>query len=66
MGLELAVRMGSVYTPVGLGVNRFRESVQTVSMFGGKRVVWFKDVNFLADTVTGRLLRAIENRLARR
>lgn len=35
-------------------LNRFRESVQTVSMFGGKRVVWFKDVNFLADTVTGR------------
>ena len=35
-------------------VNRFRESVQTVSMFGGRRVVWFKDVNFLADTVTGR------------
>jgi DNA polymerase-3 subunit delta len=35
-------------------INRFRESVQTVSMFGGKRVVWFKDVNFLADTVTGR------------
>src|SRR5690606_26918623 len=30
------------------------ESVQTVSMFGGKRVVWFKDVNFLADSVTGR------------
>jgi DNA polymerase III subunit delta len=35
-------------------INRFRESVQTVSMFGGKRVIWFKDVNFLADTVTGR------------
>lgn len=35
-------------------VNRFREAVQTVSMFGGKRVVWLKDVNFLADTVTGR------------
>ncbi len=35
-------------------LNRFRESVQTVSMFGGKRVVWLKDVNFLADTVTGR------------
>lgn len=35
-------------------VNRFRESVQTVAMFGGKRVVWLKDVNFLADTVTGR------------
>ncbi len=35
-------------------VNRFREAVQTVSMFGGRRVVWLKDVNFLADTVTGR------------
>ena len=35
-------------------VNQFRDSVQTVSMFGGKRVVWLKDVNFLADTVTGR------------
>jgi DNA polymerase-3 subunit delta len=35
-------------------VNRFREAVQTVPMFGGKRVVWLKDVNFLADTQTGR------------
>jgi DNA polymerase III subunit delta len=35
-------------------VNRFRDAVQTVSMFGGKRVVWLRDVNFLADTVTGR------------
>jgi DNA polymerase-3 subunit delta len=34
-------------------VNRFREVVQTVSMFGGQRAVWLKDVNFLADTVTG-------------
>jgi DNA polymerase III subunit delta len=39
---------------VEAAVNRFRESVQTVSMFGGKRVIWLKDVNFLADTVTGR------------
>src|SRR6185369_12915301 len=35
-------------------VNRFRDAVQTVSMFGGKRVVWLKDVSFLADNVTGR------------
>jgi DNA polymerase-3 subunit delta len=35
-------------------VNRFREAVQTIPMFGGRRVVWLKDVNFLADTVTGR------------
>ena len=39
---------------VEAAVNRFRDAVQTVPMFGGKRVVWFKDVNFLADTVTGR------------
>ncbi|MCZ2154968.1 MAG: hypothetical protein LC114_13885 [Bryobacterales bacterium] len=35
-------------------MNRFRESVRTISMFGGRRLVWLKDVNFLADTVTGR------------
>ncbi len=39
---------------VETAVNRFRDAVQTVAMFGGRRVVWFKDVNFLADTVTGR------------
>lgn len=45
-----AANVGEVET----AVNRFREAVQTVSMFGGRRVVWLKDVNFLADTVTGR------------
>lgn len=45
-----AANMSEVET----AINRFRESVQTVSMFGGKRVVWLKDVNFLADSVTGR------------
>lgn len=39
---------------VEAAINRFRDSVQTVSMFGGQRVVWLKDVNFLADSVTGR------------
>ncbi|MSU66471.1 MAG: DNA polymerase III subunit delta [Opitutus sp.] len=39
---------------VETAVNRFRESVQTMSMFGGRRVVWLKDVNFLGDSVTGR------------
>ena len=45
-----AANMGEVEAALG----RFRESVQTISMFGGKRVVWLKDVNFLADSVTGR------------
>ncbi len=39
---------------VGTAISRFCESVQTLPMFGGRRVVWLKDVNFLADTVTGR------------
>ncbi len=39
---------------VASAINRFRESVQTMSMFGGRRVIWLKDVNFLADSVTGR------------
>ncbi len=45
-----ATNVGEVET----AINRFRESVQTVSMFGGQRVVWLKDINFLADSVTGR------------
>jgi DNA polymerase-3 subunit delta len=39
---------------VSEAINRFRDSVQTVAMFGGRRAVWLKDVNFLADSVTGR------------
>lgn len=39
---------------VEAAVNRFRDAVQTVPMFGGKRVVWLKDISFLADNVTGR------------
>jgi DNA polymerase III subunit delta len=39
---------------VASAVNRFREGLQTISMFGGRRLIWLKDVNFLADTVTGR------------
>lgn len=48
---------------VETAISRFREAVQTVPMFGGKRVVWLKDVNFLADTVTGKsetTLKAVE------
>lgn len=39
---------------VETAINRFREALQTISMFGGRRLVWLKDVNFLADSVTGR------------
>ena len=35
-------------------MNRFSSAVQTLSLFGDKKVVWFKDITFLADSVTGR------------
>jgi DNA polymerase-3 subunit delta len=56
----LANNAGEVET----AVNRFRQAVQTISLFGGKRVVWLKDVTFLADSVTGRgegTLRQVED-----
>jgi DNA polymerase III subunit delta len=49
---------------VETAVNRFREAVLTMPMFGGKRVVWLRDVNFLADSVTGKAettLKAVED-----
>lgn len=35
-------------------LGRFISSVQTLPMFGSSKVVWFKDISFLADSVTGR------------
>ena len=35
-------------------VARFISATQTLSLFGDKKVIWFKDITFLADSVTGR------------
>jgi len=35
-------------------VRRFAGAVQTLSLFGERKVVWLRDVNFLGDTPTGR------------
>lgn len=49
---------------------QFRQSLQTLSMFG-KKAIWLKDVNFLADSVTGRAestkeeLESIQDELAK-
>ncbi len=51
---EIVSGFASNVAEVEAAVNRFREAVQTVPMFGGKRVVWLKDVSFLADSVTSR------------
>lgn len=39
---------------VEAALNQFRSAAQTLSMFGDRKVVWLKDVSFLADSVTGR------------
>lgn len=39
---------------VANAVNQFRSAVQTLSLFGTRKVVWLKAMNFLADSVTGR------------
>lgn len=39
---------------VNKAVTRFIAAVQTVSMFAPEKAVWFKNVTFLADSVTGR------------
>ncbi len=41
-------------TEVEKVVSLFRDAVQTLPLFGNKKFVWFKDVNFLGDSVTGR------------
>lgn len=51
---EIVSGFANNFGEVSAAVNRFRDAVQTISMFGGRRLVWLKDVNFLGDTVTGR------------
>lgn len=39
---------------VEAAIERFTSAAQTLSLFGERKVVWLKDVNFLADNQTGR------------
>ncbi len=42
-----------VVDDVAVVVKRFREAVQTLGLFGGRRAVWLKDVSFLGDNELG-------------
>ncbi|NET39925.1 MAG: DNA polymerase III subunit delta [Cyanothece sp. SIO1E1] len=53
-GLEIVNGAAGNVSEVEDAVNRFSSAVQTLSLFGDKKVVWFKDITFLADSVTGR------------
>jgi DNA polymerase-3 subunit delta len=37
-----------------LRIHQAKEAIQTLPLFGREKLVWLKNVNFLADTVTGR------------
>jgi DNA polymerase-3 subunit delta len=45
-------RAGNV-AEVAETINRFTSAVQTLSLFGDRKVVWLKDVNFMANSQTG-------------
>jgi len=39
---------------LGQALKNFQASVQTLSLFGSRKRIWFKDITFLGDNVTGR------------
>ncbi|HSH10037.1 MAG TPA: DNA polymerase III subunit delta, partial [Oceanipulchritudo sp.] len=39
---------------VSKAVTQFISAVQTVSLFAPEKAIWFRNITFLADTVTGR------------
>ncbi len=51
---EIISGVASNVSEVEIAVGRFRQAVHTLPLFGEKKTVWFKDVNFLGDSVTGR------------
>jgi len=51
---EIVNGMANKVAEVGEAVTHFRQAVQTMPLFGDRKVVWFRDINFLADSVTGR------------
>ena len=53
-----------VVDDVAAVVRRFREAVQTLGLFGGRRAVWLKDVTFLADSELGETLARLGPRAA--
>lgn len=53
-GREVVDGQAGIVAEVDDAVARFTSAVSTMPMFGDRKAVWFKGVNFLADTVVGR------------
>lgn len=54
LGREVIGGSANNIAEVETAVASFLQAVNTLPMFGGRKVVWLKDVTFLADSVTGR------------
>jgi len=54
LGLETIEGKADTVAEAVSAVARCREAVMTMGFFGGRKVTWFRDVNFLSDTVVGR------------
>ena len=54
LGLEIIEGKADSVADAVAAVARCREGVMTMGFFGGRKVTWFRDVNFLSDTVVGR------------
>lgn len=46
---------------VGKAVSQFTSAVQTVSLFAPEKAIWFRNISFLADSVTGRAQGTLEH-----
>lgn len=53
MSAELVEGMAQKVDDVEQAVTRFQDAVQTMALFGGRKAVWLRGVNFLADSKTG-------------
>lgn len=53
-GLEIVDGHAGNLDEVSRAVTQFVTAVQTISMFSPQKGVWFKNITFLADSVTGR------------
>lgn len=53
-GREVVDGYANTVAEVEAAVGQFAQAVGTLPMFGGKKAVWFKEVCFLGDSVTGR------------
>ncbi len=53
-GLDLVDGVADNAEQAVVRLARAREAIQTFPFFGGRKLVWLKNVNFLADSVTGR------------